>query len=60
LGILFNFGLMLSLGWHNWARLAIWLLVGLVIYFTYSRHHSKLLATPSAPARRPQHRSAKR
>lgn len=53
LGILFNVGLMLSLGWHNWARLAIWLLVGLVIYFTYSRHHSKLLAaSQTAPVRR--------
>ncbi len=42
LGILFNGGLMFSLGWHNWARLAIWLGVGLVIYFGYSRFHSKL------------------
>jgi APA family basic amino acid/polyamine antiporter len=42
LGILFNVGLMLSLGSHNWARLIIWLAVGMVIYFTYSRHHSRL------------------
>jgi APA family basic amino acid/polyamine antiporter len=42
LGILFNGGLMFSLGWHNWARLTIWLAVGLVIYFSYSRFHSKL------------------
>jgi len=42
LGILFNGGLMFSLGWHNWARLAIWLAVGLVIYFAYSRFHSRL------------------
>ena len=42
LGILFNIGLMFSLGWHNWARLTIWLGVGLIIYFSYGRHHSKL------------------
>jgi APA family basic amino acid/polyamine antiporter len=34
--------LMLSLPGENWLRLAIWLLLGLVIYFAYSRHHSVL------------------
>jgi basic amino acid/polyamine antiporter, APA family len=24
----------------NWVRLIVWLIIGLVIYFTYSRHHS--------------------
>jgi len=33
---------MFSLGWHNWARLTIWLGVGLIIYFSYGRYHSKL------------------
>jgi len=42
LGVLFNIGLMFSLGWHNWARLTIWLGVGLIIYFSYGRYHSKL------------------
>jgi len=42
LGILFNGYLMFSLGWHNWARLTIWLAIGLVIYFGYSRFHSKV------------------
>lgn len=42
LGIVFNLTLMFSLGWHNWARLGIWLAVGLVIYFCYSRFHSTL------------------
>jgi basic amino acid/polyamine antiporter, APA family len=42
LGILFNGFMMYKLGWVNWARLIIWLLIGLVIYFAYSRHHSKL------------------
>jgi basic amino acid/polyamine antiporter, APA family len=30
------------LGWTNWARLAGWLLIGFIIYFGYSRYHSKL------------------
>ena len=42
LGILINFILMYSLGWSNWLRLFIWLGIGLVIYFSYSRHHSSL------------------
>ena len=31
-----------GLGWTNWARLGVWLIIGLVIYFTYSRKNSKL------------------
>src|SRR5665213_448108 len=42
LGIAFNGYMMYKLGWINWARLIIWLAIGLVIYFTYSRHHSRL------------------
>jgi basic amino acid/polyamine antiporter, APA family len=42
LGILFNGYMMYKLGWVNWARLFIWLIIGLVIYFSYSRHHSRL------------------
>jgi APA family basic amino acid/polyamine antiporter len=40
LGIAFNGYMMYKLGWINWARLIVWLIIGLVIYFTYSRHHS--------------------
>ena len=42
LGMLVNLGLMFSLGWENWLRLAVWLAIGLVIYFRYGRAHSKL------------------
>jgi len=42
LGIGFNGYMMYKLGWINWARLIIWLVIGLVIYFTYSRHHSRI------------------
>jgi APA family basic amino acid/polyamine antiporter len=40
LGIIFNGYMIYKLGWINWARLFAWLIIGLVIYFTYSRHHS--------------------
>ncbi len=42
LGIGFNGYMMYKLGWINWARLIVWLIIGLVIYFTYSRHHSRV------------------
>jgi APA family basic amino acid/polyamine antiporter len=42
LGVLFNGFMMYKLGIVNWARLIIWLAIGLVIYFTYSRHHSRI------------------
>ncbi len=42
LGILSSLLLMFSLPVENWLRLAIWLALGLVIYFAYSRHHSVL------------------
>jgi len=48
LGILFNGYMMYKLGWINWARLIIWLIIGLVIYFTYSRHHSRI-SNPQRP-----------
>ncbi len=45
MGILFNGYMMYKLGWINWARLIIWLAIGLVVYFSYSRHHSRLQLT---------------
>src|SRR5712664_4264865 len=42
LGILFNGYMMYKLGWVNWLRLFVWLGIGLVIYFTYSRYHSRI------------------
>lgn len=41
-GIVLGLLLMLSLPYENWWRLIIWLLIGLVIYFTYGRYHSNL------------------
>ena len=42
LGIVFNGYMMYKLGWVNWARLIVWLIIGLVVYFSYGRHHSLL------------------
>lgn len=42
LGLASCFYLMTELGYTNWMRFLIWLGVGLVIYFLYSRHNSKL------------------
>jgi APA family basic amino acid/polyamine antiporter len=42
LGILCCLMLMLSLPMGNWARLVIWLFLGLCIYFGYGRRHSVL------------------
>jgi APA family basic amino acid/polyamine antiporter len=49
LSIVVNAGLMFSLGRDNWLRLLGWLLVGLTIYFTYSRYHARLGQT-TAPS----------
>jgi len=51
LGILANGYLMYSLGWQNWARLFIWLGIGLVVYFSYSVKHSKVQKLPKAVER---------
>jgi APA family basic amino acid/polyamine antiporter len=42
MGILFNGYMMYKLGWVNWARLIIWLVIGLFVYFFYGRHHSRV------------------
>jgi len=42
LGLLSCFYLMTELGYTNWLRFLIWLVIGLVIYFTYSYKHSVL------------------
>lgn len=42
LGIIVCGAMIFGLGWTNWARLAGWLALGFIIYFGYSRKHSKL------------------
>jgi APA family basic amino acid/polyamine antiporter len=42
LGILVNLAMMMFLPLDTWIRLAVWLALGLVIYFLYGLHHSTL------------------
>ena len=42
LGILVCGAMIFGLGWLNWARFGGWLLVGFILYFVYSKNHSKL------------------
>jgi APA family basic amino acid/polyamine antiporter len=42
LGAIICFAQMLGLRWETWERLFIWMALGLVIYFVYSRKNSKL------------------
>jgi basic amino acid/polyamine antiporter, APA family len=42
LGIIFNGYMMYKLGWVNWARLIIWLVLGLIVYFAYGAKHSRV------------------
>lgn len=42
LGIITCGAMIFGLGVENWLRLIVWLAIGLVIYFGYSRKHSKL------------------
>ena len=42
LGILVCGAMIYGLGWTNWLRLGVWLIIGLCIYFGYSARHSKL------------------
>ncbi len=44
LGVISNGYMMYKLGWVNWARLIIWLVIGLVVYFTYGQKHSRVQA----------------
>jgi APA family basic amino acid/polyamine antiporter len=41
LGILVNVAMMIGLGWTNWLRLGVWMAIGLLIYFMYSKSRSR-------------------
>jgi basic amino acid/polyamine antiporter, APA family len=42
MGILISMAMMVSLTGLTWIRLAVWLVIGMVLYFTYGRHHSRV------------------
>jgi len=44
LGVITCGAMILGLGWTNWLRLGVWLVIGLVLYFSYGIKHSKLNA----------------
>ncbi|MEP6947248.1 MAG: amino acid permease [Acidobacteriota bacterium] len=46
LGVMCCTYLMTELGWTNWFRFGLWLVVGLIVYFFYSFTHSKLHNAP--------------
>ena len=45
LGVLVCGAMIYGLGWTNWLRLGVWLVIGLVLYFGYGRSHSLLHKT---------------
>ncbi|OUM42072.1 amino acid permease [Arthrobacter sedimenti] len=46
-GVLASLFLILQLHWETWLRFFVWLLIGLAVYFFYSRKHS--LMNPDSP-----------
>jgi len=45
LGIVVCGSMIYGLGWTNWMRLFVWLAIGMVVFFGYSRKHSKVQNT---------------
>ncbi|MEV0164247.1 amino acid/polyamine/organocation transporter (APC superfamily) [Nonomuraea fuscirosea] len=45
-GVVFSIWLITFLAPETWLRFGVWFVIGLIIYFTYSRRHSALNATP--------------
>ena len=46
LGIIVCGAMIYGLGWTNWMRLLVWLVIGLIFYFSYGKHHSRINAPP--------------
>ena len=42
LGVIVCLAMIYGLGWTNWLRLIVWLSIGLVVYFVYSKKNSRL------------------
>jgi APA family basic amino acid/polyamine antiporter len=50
-GIVVCGSMIYGLGWTNWMRLIVWLVIGLVFYFSYGIKHSRLQAQSQAVGR---------
>ncbi|HKD78278.1 MAG TPA: amino acid permease [Candidatus Angelobacter sp.] len=48
MGILVSFAMMAALPLSTWLRMVGWLIIGMVIYYTYGRHHSKVQQAQAA------------
>ena len=46
LGIITCGAMIYGLGWTNWMRLLVWLVIGLIFYFSYGKHHSRINVPP--------------
>jgi basic amino acid/polyamine antiporter, APA family len=46
LGIIVCGAMIYGLGWTNWMRLLVWLVIGFVFYFGYGKSHSRINAPP--------------
>jgi basic amino acid/polyamine antiporter, APA family len=53
LGIIVCFAMMAFLDSATWIRLVVWLLIGFLVYFGYSRTHSHLVTQPEPVAKPP-------
>src|ERR1041385_3142686 len=42
LGIITCGAMIYGLGWTNWMRLIVWLLIGFIFYFSYGKRHSRI------------------
>jgi APA family basic amino acid/polyamine antiporter len=51
LGIIVCGAMIYGLGWTNWLRLIVWLVIGLFIYFGYAKRHSRLATGAAAAVR---------
>jgi basic amino acid/polyamine antiporter, APA family len=51
MGILVCGSMIYGLGWTNWLRLGVWLIIGLIFYFGYSKSHSRLESVSHAVVR---------
>ncbi len=46
LGVVVCGAMIYGLGWTNWMRLIVWLLIGFIFYFGYGKSHSQINAPP--------------
>jgi APA family basic amino acid/polyamine antiporter len=57
LGILISGLMMASLPADTWLRLVVWLVIGMVLYFSYGRRHSRVQSAVASRTRAPRGRS---